>query len=101
MIFRLCASRLTLSASWQKVLSTQIPKIHHHTLITSSSSLSCKSLNKLNEAKLFHQKQQQPQRSENESVIKAVVKSIRSNPYVRIARLDRPIGKFSLINYYS
>lgn len=97
MIFRLCTSRLTLAAEWQKVLSfrtLQIPKINHHTLFTSSSSsvlINCKK-HKFNDARLFHQKQQK-NGGVDEGVIKTVVKSIRSNPYVRIARLDRPIGK--------
>lgn len=95
MIFRLCTPRLIIPNGWQKVLNTrthQIPKISHHTLISSSCCFKTHQHKKIHEVKLFHQKQQ-TQRDEG-SVLKSVISCIRNSPYVRIARLDRPIGEF-------
>ena len=91
MIFRLCKSRLIVPNGWQKVLNAktqQLPKINfHHT------SSCCFKQNKINEnVKFFHQKQ--PAQKNEDNLMRAVVASIRNNPYVRIARFDRPIGKF-------
>lgn len=91
MIFRLCTSRLIIPNGWQKVLNArtqQLPKFNfHHT-----SSCCFKQNIKINEVKYFHQKQ--PAHKDEDNLMKAVVASIRNNPYVRIARFDRPIGEF-------
>jgi hypothetical protein len=67
----------------------EIPKKIHHTLIKTSPftscSINCKSI-KPDEVK------QNP--IENNSLISNAFQTFRSNPYVRIMRLDRPIGKF-------
>jgi hypothetical protein len=100
MISRLSTSRFMMASGWQKVLSCrtlEIPKINHHTLISSSSTIiNCKTHQQksivLHDVKLFHQKQQTQQKNEN--LIKSAISSIRNSPYFRIMRLDRPIGKF-------
>lgn len=102
MLFRVCRSSFTFSTEWQRALSTktlQIPKTYHHTLF--STSFFCKNnrfnqnhsqkISNLNQVKLFHQKQGDD--DANKSVVKAITTSFKNNPYVRIARLDKPIGE--------
>lgn len=99
MISRLGTSRFTIPSRWQKVLgyrTLEIPKINHHTLISSSlPAINCKIHQhksiKLHDERFFHQKQQR-----DDSLIKSAISSIRNNPYFRIMRLDRPIGERGL-----
>lgn len=95
MLFRLGTLRLIRVNPNHKVLSfktLEIPKKIHHTLIKTSPftscSINCKSI-KLDETK------QKPM--EKNSLIVNAFQRFRSNPYVRIMRLDRPIGK--LVTY--
>lgn len=96
MLSRISTSRFIIPSGWQKVLGCRtldIPKINHHTLIASSLSIKNykihqqKSIKQM-DLKLFHQKQQR-----DDSLIRTAITSIRNNPYFRIMRLDKPIGK--------
>ncbi|KAG5678444.1 hypothetical protein PVAND_008117 [Polypedilum vanderplanki] len=95
MLLRLKSSRLIDTRTWKKVLNynlnyttLEIPKI---TFISSSSFSTCKNINyspiKQNEANTV-----------TKNIVKDYFEKFRSSPYVRIMRLDRPIG--SLLLYW-
>lgn len=92
MLYVLKNTRLIDIRTWQKVLNhrtLEIPKIHH-TFINSSSSRSFNINNDRKHNDILHQK--------DVSVIKTALNTFKRNPYVRIMRLDRPIGNFNSSN---
>jgi hypothetical protein len=91
MLLRLRCPRLLDTRAWKKVLNCKthvIPKIHP-SFIGSSSFATCKNINnspiKQNEANI-----------NSNGISKNYFETFRSNPYVRIMRLDRPIGEVTI-----
>lgn len=93
MLFRLGLLRIAKLNPKDKMLSfrtLQIPKKIHHTLIKTSPFTSCS----INYNKSINNDEvKQKSTVNNNSLIANALQKFRENPYVRIARLDRPIGK--------
>lgn len=92
MLFRLGSLRIAKLYPKDKMLSfrtLQIPKKIHHTLIKTSPFTSC-SINYNKSIKNDELKQKSPI---NNNILANVLQKFRENPYVRISRLDRPIGE--------
>ena len=92
MLFRLGSLRFIKLNPKDKMLSfktLEIPKKIHHTLIKTSPFTSCR-INYNKSIKIDEVKQMS---TEKNSLIVNALQKFRENPYVRIMRLDRPIGE--------
>lgn len=83
---------------WQKLLNyktLELPKIYNNFVNSSSSSFTTTCFNY---SRITHQQNEKQQllqsdvKTRETNVVKSAFEKFRSSPYVRIMRLDRPIG---------